>query len=146
MRDHEHGGEQHGQDLDPERRGPAHGEQGRTDRRPGQLVERDEPGLEPRLADAEVALVHEHRHQRPGRGVDEHLGRADQEQGSQHHSDVDDAGEDRRAERDQYDGAEQVGDDDEAEPVDAVGDRAGVETEQQPRQLLEQHRHRDQRR
>ena len=42
--------EQHAQDLDAERRRPCPiANSGRTDRRPGQLVERDEPGLQPRV-------------------------------------------------------------------------------------------------
>ena len=42
------------------------------------------------------------------------------------------------------DGAQQVGDDDQPDPVDPVGDGAGVEAEQQPRQLLQEHCQRDQ--
>jgi hypothetical protein len=142
--DDEDGSEENGHDLDAERRCPAGREQDRTDRRACELVEGDEPGLQTGMADTEVALRHEHRHQGPGRGVDEHLRRTDQEQGAEDHADVDDPGDDHGDERDQYDGTEQVRHHDETDAVDAVGDGAGVEAEEQPRQLLEEHCHRDQ--
>jgi len=133
---HEHGGQQHRHDLSAEREGASRGEQRRADRRPGELVERDEPGLQPSLRDTEVALVHEHRHQGAGGGVDEHLRGANQEERPEHHCDADDAGDDRGSQRDQHERPQQVRDHHQAQPVDAVGDRAGVQAEEQPGQLL----------
>ena len=53
----QHRAEQHEHGLDRERPGHAHGEQRRTDRRPDQLVDGDEAGLEPRVGDGQVVAV-----------------------------------------------------------------------------------------
>jgi hypothetical protein len=53
-------------------------------------------------------------------------------------------GHDRGGQRDQHERPQEVRDEHQAQPVDAIGDRAGVQAAEQPGQLLQQHGHRDQ--
>ena len=77
------------------------------------------------------------------RVVGEHLGRRQQEQRHQHDHDRDRAGGDRRDER-RARSARAVDGDDDQSPVEPVGERAGVQAEQQRRQPLQQRGQRDQ--
>ena len=75
--------------LADERQRHADGEQRRAERRPGELVERDEPGLDPGVADGQVIAADQHRQQGLRRVVREDLGRGEHEQGDQRDRDRD---------------------------------------------------------
>ena len=118
-------------------------EQQRAQSRPGQLVEPDEAELQAGVADAEVVPVHEHRQQGAGGRVGEDLRRAEQEHRDEHHGDVHRTGDDGDAQQREHHRAQTVAQRDHESAVDAVGDGAGVEAENQPGEPLEQHRRGD---
>ena len=70
-------------------------EQQRAERRPDQLVHRDEPGLDAGVGQRQVVAVDEHRHERARRVVRERLGGAQQEHRDQDDPDRRDVGEAR---------------------------------------------------
>jgi hypothetical protein len=115
-------------------------EQGRTDRGTRQLVDGDEPGLEPRIRNGEVVARHEHREQGVRGVVGEHLGRAEHEERNQHEADGHRPGDDRRRDHREHHRPDDVHDDDEQPTVEPIGQRAGVEAEQELRQPLEKRR------
>ena len=90
------------------------------------------------LASARSSRWHQHRQQRARGVVREDLGGAEQEERHQHHRDRHRAGDDRRRSAAPARGAQQVDGDDDQPAVQAVGERAGVQAEQQRRQPLQQ--------
>ena len=71
---------------------------------------------------------------------------AEHEEGDEDDRDRDGAGDDRGGDHGQHDGAQHVDGHDDQPPVEAVGQRPGVQAEQQRRQPLDQRRQRDEER
>ena len=138
------GDEQH--HLRGERPGDAHREQERADRRAGELVDDDVSAHDPGVRDAQVGGLDDHRQQRVRRRVDEHLGGTEQEHRAEHHADVHGVEHHHRHHHGEHGTAGDVRERSDEPTVVAVGDDAGVQAEQQPRQALQQRRHRHQQR
>ena len=142
IREIEDGAERDAHGLDDERPRHARGEEHGADRpgRPAGSVAM--PGRhQPGVADAEVRACHDHRQQRPRRSCRRTPRRCRAGTSSR--------GRRRRRPRPvtsaatrtaSTDGAQQVDGDHEQPPVDPVGEDAGVQPEQQPRQALQQRR------
>ena len=92
------------------------------------------PAISRALPMPRSGLGHDHRQQRAGGRVGEHLGGAEQEHRDQDDGDAHLAGDHRGGEDGEHGGAQQVDRDHEAPAVEPVGEHAGVEPEQQPRQ------------
>ena len=80
-----------------ERPGRSDREEEGAQRRPGELIRDQVPGLQPGVADAEVGRTHEHRQQRAAGGVGEDLGGAVEERGGQDDPDGGGAGDQEHA-------------------------------------------------
>ncbi len=89
------------------------------------------------IADAQVDRLHEHRQQSARGGVDEDLGRAVHEGDGQHDPDVRRAGDDEHAQCGEDEHPCGVREHDQTPPVEPVGDRSSVQSEQQPRKELQ---------
>jgi hypothetical protein len=132
--------------LGRERRGGAGGEQCRPDRWAGQLVERDEPGLQSGIGQREIVAVYQHRGQRRRRVVGEDLGRGQQRQRQQRPDHRNRTGDDRDGQHGQDHGTDGVGGDHDPPPVEPIGQHTRVQAEQQRRRPPEQGGQRDQER
>jgi hypothetical protein len=121
-------------------------EQEGTEGRPDQLVEGDRPGLQSCVGDPEVPTRHEHRQQGAAGAVGEDLRGPHQQHGHQDHEDVDLAGRDGQSQHEDDDDPERVPEDHHPAPVEPVGERSGVQPEDQPRQALQHGRQRDEER
>ena len=138
----------HADRLGHERQRHAGREQERAQRRPGELVERDEAGISRALPIAEVLAP------RPASAAGcaprvsaNTSASAEQEHRDEHDRDVDvDRSRWRARASAEHDARGAVGDHDHAAPVEPVGERPGVQAEQQPRQALQQRGQGDQER
>jgi hypothetical protein len=124
--------------LPDERPRHADGEQRRANGRSDELVDRDEPGLDPSVGEGKVLAPHEHRQERLRGVVGEDLRRPEHEERDQDDGDRDRSGHDRRGDQRQDAGANHVDGDDEHPPVQPVGQRAGKQAEEQRRQPLDE--------
>ncbi len=140
----EHRAQREGGRIRRERQRHAGREQECADRRCDQLVGEQEGALHPRVGDAQVLARYQTGEQGAACRVGERLRRAQEEQHEEDQRDVDGAADDRRDEREQYDGARKVHDDDHPPSIETVGGHAAYDTEQQHREVLAQQRHRHQ--
>lgn len=105
----------------------------RPDGRAGQLVEGDEPGLEPGVGHREIVAADQHRRQGGGGVVGEDLGGGEQSQGQQRDGYRDPAGDHRGDENAQYHCPDTVRGDHDPPPVEPVRQHPGVQAEHQRR-------------
>jgi hypothetical protein len=132
--------------LDQERPRHPRGEQGGADRRADELSAGEKAGHESGVADAEVLVGDDHRQQRAGGRVGEHLRGPQERHRTEHDGDAHRSGQQRYGQQAQDRGAQQIAGHDDALPVDAVGQHPGIQAEQQPGQALEQTRQRHEQR
>jgi hypothetical protein len=134
----------HADHLRGERPGHARREEEGPERRADELVGGEEPRLQALVAGAEIGGRNERGQERLLRGVGEDLGDAVEEHRREHHGDADGPGGDEDAQHGDDHGPDRVGDHDDEAAVQPVGQRAGPEAEQEPRQPLEHRGERDQ--
>ena len=137
---HQHRTERETRGVGGEGQGHPHGEQKGADRRPYQLVAEKEGTRQASVGDPEIHPRDDPRHEAAAGHVGEDLGRPEDEQGQQHDGDADRATEDRRGEHGKDGCSSQVHTDHDAPPIEAIRDRAGRQPEQQPWELLGEHR------
>jgi hypothetical protein len=124
--------------LGDERPGRPGDEEGGTQGGTDHLVHDEGAGHQPGVADAEVRTSDDRRQQRAGGGVGEDLGDTEDEECGQDDGDADVPGEQGGREDDQDATTGQVHADEQLPAVDAVGEDARLQAEDQPRQPMQQ--------
>ena len=129
-----HGGHQVGDGAAGERGGDGDGEEQAAERWSDELVHGQLDRIQPAVGPAELLVGHEHRHDRLGRGVEQRLADAQGEGDDVEHPELGGVEDDEHGDRADQHGSRSAHERHGPAPVETVGQGAGLQGEQQPRQ------------
>ncbi len=139
----EPGAQEHCGALSAEGEHHPHREEESPDRGAQEFVGDEVAGHRPSTRDPEIRLGHDHRDDRPSARVGELLSHADEQERRQHRPDRYPTGDDGGREPGDDQRPQHVRDDHEATTVDPIGQRAGIQADDEVREALHDGRRRD---